>query len=190
MLDEEGEQLPALLDSFSDKQRETVRENVSKVITGVKNVSVHHTDLSHGYVETEEQMPGPGRRGVRDVALPAWMLSEGTRRITALFALLAAKPPPSLLVIEEIENGLDPWTLEFVLDALRQATTEGTQVILTTHSPFLLDHVRTEEVIHVQRSGGNTTYGPIQKKSVVTKFEDVIAPGAMYLAGYFAGEGK
>jgi predicted ATPase len=102
--------------------------------------------------------------------------------------LLAARPRPSLLVIEEIENGLDPWTLELVFQALRDATAEGTQVIVTTHSPFLLDHVRVEEVVHVQRTKGDSTYTPIRKYADVAHFEDTVAPGAMYIAGYFGGE--
>ena len=62
---------------------------------------------------------------------------------------LEARPRPSVLIVEEIENGLDPWTLEFVFQALRDASTEadGTQVIVTTHSPFLLDHVRGLELL-------------------------------------------
>ncbi|HMY20703.1 MAG TPA: ATP-binding protein [Polyangium sp.] len=112
------------------------------------------------------------------------MLSEGTRRITAIFALLAMRPRPSLLAIEEIENGLDPWTLQFVLGALREATNDGVQIILTTHSPFLLDHVDIDEVIHVHRNKGDTEYKPITTFDEVVKNQGVVAPGAMSIAGY------
>ena len=117
--------------------------------------------------------------------IPAWMLSEGTRRITALFALLASRPRPSLLIVEEIENGLDPWTLELLFSELREASTNGTQVILTTHSPFLLDHVSTDEVIHVKRELGDSRYHAITDYSDVTQYGGVVAPGVMYISGYF-----
>jgi predicted ATPase len=186
LLDEEGALLPSLLSSFSAEQRRWVRERIALVLPGVGDLKVEKTDRAHGYVVASEKMIWKG--GSRQVDLPSWMLSEGTRRLTALFALLAARPRPSLLVIEEIENGLDPWTLELVFQELRDAAADGTQVILTTHSPFLLDHVRVEEVIHVQRTRGHSTYKAIRDYSDVAKFKDAVAPGAMYIAGYFGGE--
>jgi predicted ATPase len=186
LLDEEGTLLPSLLSSFSADQRRSVREGVARVLPGVGDLKVEKTDRAHGYVVASEQMKWMG--GSRRIDLPSWMLSEGTRRITALFALLAARPRPSLLIIEEIENGLDPWTLELVFQALRDAAAEGTQVIVTTHSPFLLDHVRVEEVVHVQRIKGDSTYTAIRDYSDVVQFADAVAPGAMYIAGYFGGK--
>lgn len=186
LLDEEGALLPSLLSSFNADQRRWVRERVAHVLPGVRDVQVERTDRAHGYVVASERMIWRG--GSRNVDLPSWMLSEGTRRLTALFALLAARPRPSLLVIEEIENGLDPWTLELVFQELRDAAAEGTQVILTTHSPFLLDHVSVEEVVHVERNKGHSTYTAISAYSDVAKFKDAVAPGAMYIAGYFGGK--
>ncbi|HKV39440.1 MAG TPA: AAA family ATPase [Blastocatellia bacterium] len=40
--------------------------------------------------------------------VPGWVLSQGTLRPLALLALLRHPMPPPLIVIEEIENGLDP----------------------------------------------------------------------------------
>lgn len=186
LLDEEGTLLPSLLSSFNDEQRKWVRERVALVLEGVKDLKVTKTDRTHGYVVASEKMKWVG--GSRKVDLPSWMLSEGTRRITALFALLAVRPRPSLLIIEEIENGLDPWTLEMVFQELRDASTEGTQVIVTTHSPFLLDHVRVDEVVHVRRTDGHSTYHAITDYADVSRYRDAVAPGAMYIAGYFSGK--
>ncbi len=44
----------------------------------------------------------------QDFKVPGWLLSTGTLRILALLALLRHPTPPPLIVIEEIENGLDP----------------------------------------------------------------------------------
>jgi predicted ATPase len=186
MLDEEGSRLPALLSSFDNAQLQRVEERVSGVLESIKRVAVKRTDRMRGHVTATERMKWKG--GSRLIGLPAWMLSEGTRRITALFALLEARPRPSLLIVEEIENGLDPWTLEFVFQALRDASTEGTQVIVTTHSPFLLDHVQPEEVVHVERAKGESTYKPIEEFEDVVRYGDVVAPGAMYISGYFSGD--
>ncbi len=141
-----------------------------------------------GYFATYERMRAKG--GTRVFQIPSWLLSEGTRRLTAIFALLATRPRPSLVAIEEIENGLDPWTLQFVFRALRQASDEGVQILLTTHSPFLLDHVHSDEIIHVTREKGETSYTPIDGYQEVAKYKDMVAPGAMYISDYFRGKKK
>lgn len=184
LLDEEGRGLPGLLARMTKSQRARVRARVQKVIEGIEDVRVVETERGRGYFAAEERMKYPG--GSTSFEIPAWMLSEGTRRMTALFALMTIEPAPSLMIIEEIENGLDPWTLEFVLQELRDAAQRGTQIVLTTHSPFLLDHVSPEEVVVVRREKGQSTYEQVTSFDDVARYQGVVAPGAMYLAGYYA----
>lgn len=182
-LDEEGRDIVALLNQITPAQRATVATQLARVIHGVEELSVV-SEVTDGYFQTHERMRARGRGGTQTFPVPSWMLSEGTRRITAIFALLAMEPRPSLIAIEEIENGLDPWTLQYVLRALREAAHDGVQILLTTHSPFLLDHVDISEVIHVRRNKGDTEYQPITSFDDVMKNQGVVAPGAMYIAGY------
>lgn len=181
LLDEEGKQLTALLSEMSDEQRTWVGQQIAGVIQGVEDLKVVRR-ADEGHFALRERMLSRG--GKRAYDIPSWMLSEGTRRLTAIFALLAVRPRPSLIAIEEVENGLDPWTLRYVLDALRDVAADGVQILLTTHSPFLLDHVDPEEVIHVRREHGDSVYEPITSFDEVVRNQGVIAPGAMYLAGY------
>jgi predicted ATPase len=109
------------------------------------------------------------------------MLSEGTRRITAILALLQHKAPPSLLCIEEIENGLDPWSVVTVLKELRSASRRGVQVIVTTHSPWLLDHVDVEDILQVKREEGETVYTKFSDRGDVQAYMGRVPPGAIYV---------
>ena len=182
MLDEEGRYLASLLQDMTPSQREWVGAQVAIIIHGIEGVDVvEQGEL--GYFATRERMKAQG--GSKVFQIPSWLLSEGTRRLTAIFTLLAIQPRPSLIAIEEIENGLDPWTLQFVFQALRQASDQGIQIIVTTHSPFLLDHVRPDEIIHVTRDKGDTCYTPIEQYKEVTRYKDMVAPGAMYISEYF-----
>ncbi|HSO00380.1 MAG TPA: ATP-binding protein [Candidatus Nanopelagicales bacterium] len=182
LLDEEGRDLVALLTRLDAAERGWVTEQVAQIIHGVEGIDVVSEGGVIGHYQTRERMRSKG--GTKVFPVPSWLLSEGTRRITAIFALLAVRPRPSLIAIEEIENGLDPWTLRFVLDSLRDVSNEGVQILLTTHSPFLLDHVDPEEVLHVRRVQGDSVYEPITSFEDVVRNQGVIAPGAMYLAGY------
>jgi predicted ATPase len=65
-------------------------------------------------------------------------LSDGTLRFLFLLAVLANPTPPPLIAIDEPETGLHPSMLPIVAEYARDAA-RRTQVILTTHSPELLD---------------------------------------------------
>ncbi len=108
-----------------------------------------------------------------------WLLSTGTLRIVALLALLRHPKPPSLIVIEEIENGLDPRTLQFILEEIRNVVNSGkSQVILTTHSPYFLDLLQLEHIVLVERdeSGQPTFFKPDNKGSLL-EWSKKFSPG-------------
>jgi predicted ATPase len=110
------------------------------------------------------------------------MLSEGTRRITAILALLVHGVPPSLLCIEEIENGLDPFTTMHILGRLRAAAAKrGVQVVLTTHSPWLLDHVPLDSILYVRRQHGDTVYQRFAELPEVQAYNPSVPAGTRYV---------
>jgi hypothetical protein len=65
-------------------------------------------------------------------------MSDGTLRAIGLLAAVFQRPVPSLIAIEEPEATIHPGALESVLDLLRHAS-RHMQVVITTHSPELLD---------------------------------------------------
>lgn len=186
-MDEEGTNLPALLNSLDADQKRLVLQRLQECLghcAKVVDVNVKKSDVTQqGVLALDEKMLSRG--GTKVFTLPAWVLSEGTRRLTALFALLAMEPRPSLLAIEEIENGLDPWTLSYLLAALRQAADEGVQVILTSHSPYFLNQIDADEIIHVRRHDGDSQYKPITEYREVAAYEGKLSPGVMYISDYF-----
>lgn len=81
-----------------------------------------------------------------------WLLSTGTLRTVALLALLRHPKPPPLIVIEEIENGLEPRTLHMIVKEIHHIVESGkAQIIVTTHSPYILDLLQLEHIILVER---------------------------------------
>jgi predicted ATPase len=115
--------------------------------------------------------------------IPGWLLSTGTLRIVALLACLRHPRPPTLLVVEEIENGLDPRTLHLLVEEIRAAVNAGTtQVILTTHSPYLLDLLDLSHIVIVEREDGQTVFRrPDEKK--LAHWSKSFAPGRLYTMG-------
>ncbi len=93
------------------------------------------------------------RRGRGSVTVPARQMSDGMLRMIAIATALltggggldlehdaAGGSQALMLVVEELENGLHPSQAARVLDLVKAASrTRGFQVLLTTHSPALLD---------------------------------------------------
>jgi len=122
--------------------------------------------------------------------VPGWLLSSGTLRIVAILACLRHPKPPPLLVIEEIENGLDPRTLHLVVEEIRVAiAAQTTQVVFTTHSPYLLDLLDLSHIVVVEREEGQ----PIFRRPDVKRLSDwseKFAPGKLYTMDLLTVEGE
>jgi predicted ATPase len=65
-------------------------------------------------------------------------LSDGTLRFLLLLTILATPDPPPLIAIDEPEAGLHPSMLPIIAE-FAAAAAARTQVILSTHSPQMLD---------------------------------------------------
>ena len=79
--------------------------------------------------------------------LPAHSVSDGVFLSLAFIALTYLSDPAHILLIEEPENGVHHTSLKEIVTTLRNlGKVHSVQVILTTHSPYLLDLVKPEEV--------------------------------------------
>jgi energy-coupling factor transporter ATP-binding protein EcfA2 len=98
LLDEEGQTLPALLRELRKDQMADLIERIRAILPDIRGIHLERPaagrDATVSY-SLVERMPYVGRAGRSTFQVPAWMLSEGTRRITAILALLAREPAPS-----------------------------------------------------------------------------------------------
>lgn len=120
-----------------------------------------------------------------DFKIPGWMLSTGTLRMLALLALLRHPNPPPLIVVEEIENGLDPRSIHLLVEEIRTAVLTGvTQVVLTTHSPYLLDLLKLEHLVLVERNfRGEPRFSRPANNERLQAWAQEFAPGKLYTMG-------
>ena len=117
--------------------------------------------------------------------VPGWMLSTGTLRVLALLAVLRHPKPPPLIVVEEIENGLDPRSIHLLVEEIRTAILTGvTQVVLTTHSPYLLDLLKLDQLVLVARDEkGEPRFHRPSDSTKLAKWVKEFAPGRLYTMG-------
>jgi predicted ATPase len=90
--------------------------------------------------------------------------SDGVRRFYAHLLALYQTPSKLTLIFEEPENAIFPGALAILADEFKAAGREGRgQVILTTHSPGLLDAFDVDDLRVVDMQEGATVIGHVAK---------------------------
>ena len=80
--------------------------------------------------------------------LPMQAMSEGTMMALAILTRVFAQDGPTVLLLDDIEQGLHAKAQHDLIAQLRtlQKQRENLQIILSTHSPFIIDEMLPEEV--------------------------------------------
>jgi len=77
--------------------------------------------------------------------LPVHLMSHGFLTILLHLMAVCSIPDGGIVGIDEPENGLHPYAIHILMEAFRQRATEhNLTVLLTTHSPFMLNEFREE----------------------------------------------
>lgn len=85
---------------------------------------------------------------------PSWVLSDGTLRMMALTIPAFLPPESAVYMVEEPENGVHPRALEIVLRSL--SSIPGSQLLLATHSPFVVQQCGIEPLLCFSRNDEGT----------------------------------
>ena len=106
-----------------------------------------------------------------DYPMQPYHLSDGSIRFICLATALLQPDPPSTLIIDEPELGLHPDAIR-ILGELIQNASQRTQLIVATQSPLLLDQFAVEDVVVVNRKGGQSTFERLERKDYDVWLED------------------
>ena len=116
--------------------------------------------------------------------LPGWLLSSGTLRILALLSMFETPDKPSVLFVDEIENGLDPRTIGLLLSQIEsEFSNKEMQVIVTTHSPYFLDLVPLQSIIVSEKNKDGSTYHIPESEENLKLWKERFSPGKLYTMG-------
>jgi len=107
-------------------------------------------------------------------------ISDGTLRILAFVTALYLEN--TIIAFEEPENCVHPYLFETVVDLCRKAPT---QVVITTHSPYLLNKILDpKEVLLVEKEDGKTKVKSVEDLNKVRRFlEEGIPLGEIWYMG-------
>jgi predicted ATPase len=153
---DQGGNLPAVLYYLRQRQRNTydvIVDTVRQVSPFFDEFILEPDKLNPRFIALRWREKGtPHELGVHQ-------LSDGSLRFMALATLLNLPTGdlPGLVIIDEPELGLHPAAIQ-VLVGLLQAASARAQVIVSTQSVTLINQMEAEDVIVVEREGGQSVF--------------------------------
>jgi predicted ATPase len=115
-------------------------------------------------------------------------VSDGTIKMFAYLVLLHDPTPHPLLCIEEPETQLYPTLLDELAEEFRDYSVRGGQVLVSTHSPDLLNGVKLEEIYWLRKESGFTKIARASDSELLRRLvAEGDLPGALWKQGLFDG---
>ena len=172
-----GNYLTTMKEIVSNLQDLSIRKNIvaalGRLSSDVSSVELNdlksptHAIVGHQFNE-------------RTLGLDLAQESEGFRRFFAHLLALYQRPPKQLLLFEHPEDGIHPGALALLAEAFSSAPEDGRgQIILTTHSPGLLDEFSEDQIRVVEREEFRTKIGPVSSEQKAALRDELIDPGEL-----------
>jgi len=122
-------------------------------------------------------------RGQPLTFLPA-SVSDGTLRVLGVLLAIYQRSRPPVLGIEEPESTVHPAAAEVLFDVIRHGT-RWSQILVTTHSPELIEHkgVKIDELRAVEMDRGETVVTELDEASKRAIRDRLCTPGDLLRNG-------
>lgn len=177
-----GKNLTSFLYSMSPEQRKELNANLCKMYSHLLGIDAIPLRTGWKQIEILETYPSIDPNALPFMlATEARHINDGTLRLTAILAALAADD--QFLLFDEIENGVNPEIVEFMIEKLVNA---HQQILVTTHSPMILnyldDSTATKGVIYLYKTAqGNTKSIPFFSIPSLAEKLKVMGPGEAFV---------
>jgi len=173
-LDEEGRNLASVLRAFDEEQRRGLNEALFRIIGDVSGYRIEKSGtrlVTYLHHKTGEN--GPNFELSQE--------SDGTLRVLALLTALYQRPARPLITLEEPELTIHPGAMGVLWEEIEKASTHS-QIIVTTHSPDLLDMCAVDQIRVVEKEEGVTRIGPVDQEQKAIVHRKLFSPGEILRA--------
>ncbi len=116
-------------------------------------------------------------------SVPAQQVSEGTLFVLGLLTTLHSAGRPNLVLLDDLDRGLHPKAQRELIDLLRGLldTNPDLQIVATTHSPYMLDCMKENEVrMTFLDDEGATQCAALTSHPKFPRWKDEMTPGEMW----------
>jgi predicted ATPase len=114
-------------------------------------------------------------------------ISDGTLRFLILLSIMFNPERGGLLCLDEPEIGLHPDMINSVVETFRHASGKGSQLIVATHSPLLLNSLSLKHVLIFEKDNENQTVVSRKSEEDLIEWQEGFLAGQLWLQGQLGG---
>lgn len=178
----EGEAVSTVMHTLHSEFPQLFREIEELLRTGVPELEGLMTALA----DQEGQTYVAARERGLSVRIKPWMMSDGTLRLMAHLVALFSPLAPPLVCFEEPENYVHFHLAELLASTLKRAS-HRSQVLVTTHSPFILNALEPEDVFVVEKEEGSTRVSAAADRAGLREALQRLRLGELWYSGAIGG---
>jgi len=172
------EALPDVIPSVEAMRfpRAAVTRTVSEVIEVEEKTFTHRVDREYWGNSIEFDMQGAPR-------IPIHLVSEGTLFVLGVLTVLMGPGRPQVVLLDDIDRALHPKAQGDLVALLRKLLDQNPdmQIVATSHSPYLLDHLQPAEVrLTMLRDDGSVACGRLDEHPEFDKWKESMTPGEFW----------
>jgi predicted ATPase len=175
-----GQYLAAYLHSMDIERKNALDNKLSEFVPQISNVQV--TKESNGNINLSFKERFQASFDTNQI-VQAEHISDGTLRILALLATILGASEKDILLLDEIENGIDPNHVAILFGLLEEAIEKrGIQVILATHSPLIVNFAPENGIRYFSRElSGNVVAKKLFDRKELKKMLEYMGPGEIWM---------
>jgi predicted ATPase len=197
-----GEWLSAFIYHIDDDGRKKLNRLVSDIV-GIE-IEIQVIDAGSAFI-----LATKGLHDTKEVIVDSWHTSDGLLRIIAFAAITlqrfilrhgasdggirikadgaykyngSVEWNRGIFLLDEIENGINPYIIEKIIGILKELTGKNErQIIITTHSPLVADFVNPEDILFLwKNTDGDVACGKMFEKQAMRECLDFLNPGEIW----------
>jgi len=181
VLHADGRNASSVWQELSAAKKDELVAMLGHAVPGVEDVKT----LRYGRKRGFEFLQAAG--GSKRISFEGHQMSDGTLRLFGIILGLLQPRDSSVVAIEEPEASLHVAALEALIELIRSRVGPR-EIILTTHSPDLIDFISPKELRIVRRHRGNTVVSEVSDHSKRMVREELFTLGELHRVGGLRAE--
>lgn len=176
-------------------------ENLAQILNRLKNRHTLHYErlqdlikkINPHFIDTSFDLLGSLlylvlRENKLSRAVGAQHISDGSLRYLLLLTIFLNPENGSLICIDEPEIGLHPDMTNTIARAIKDTTHNGSQIIIATHSPLLLNSFELDEILIFEKNENNSSVVMRKTMDDFKDWDEDFLVGQMWLRGELGGK--
>lgn len=179
-LNQKGENISQVLLSLHSEYPEEYKRIEEILQSAIDEIKTIHTplEMNKTYIAIQEKDT--------KIKIPSWLMSDGTLKLLALLSALYTPVKATVVCLEEPENYIHPHLMDCLTNVFKNVLA-STQILISTHSPYLLNLFELENLIIVEKKHGATQIKYAKDEKGIKDALTTLGLGELWYSGSLGG---